>query len=103
MSAAQDKEQWISEQRRLWAKQQQLKLLKKKAEKRRHYARTRNHEEPLMRKLNDHIAAAINAINATATTQGTDPASRRQALLQIALHAQRRADELKAKTQEKKQ
>lgn len=56
-----------------------------------------------MSKLNDHIAAAIIAINATATTQGTDPGSRHQALLQIALHAQRRADEIKAKTQEKKQ
>lgn len=44
-----------------------------------------------MSKLNDHIAAAIIAINATATTQGTDPGSRHQALLQIALHAQHRA------------
>lgn len=56
-----------------------------------------------MSKLNDHIAAAIIAINATATTPGTDPGSRRQALLQIANHAERRADEIKAQTQEKKQ
>lgn len=54
-----------------------------------------------MSKLNEHIAAAVSAINAMATTPGTDPGSRRQALLQIANHAERRADELKPKTPEK--
>lgn len=49
-----------------------------------------------MSALHQHFAEAIAAINALSTALGSDPASRRQALQQIALHAQRRADELKA-------